>query len=244
MPVSNQTHLPITKTVKILVITQVVIWFFGQVLFEKRLGLPLASFLALFPAKVVLDFYIWQPLTYMFLHSPQDVLHILFNMLMLWWLGGELENRWGAKFFLTYYLVSGVGAAVLYIAAVFIYSLVSGSMEPLMIPVVGASGAIFGLMCAYGILFGERTIYFMMLFPMKARQFVMLLGGIQIVSLVASGVQGGEVAYLAHLGGLISGYLFLLIRSKMQAGLQKKKRTLKLVVDNDKPQSERPKYWN
>jgi membrane associated rhomboid family serine protease len=244
-------NLSITPMVKILVITNVVIWIVFQLLLESYGGFHFSRLFALYPGKLVYEFYLWQPLTYMFLHSLQ-VSHILFNMLMLWFVGGELETRWGKKFFLSYYLISGAGAALIYSFIMAIYSAMTGSQQGLVIPVVGASGAIFGLLLAYGILFGERVMHFMMVFPMKAKYFVMILGGIEVVSILTSGVTGGEVAYLAHLGGLASGYLTLLGWTRIQQmkwrRTAKKKGTgrLRLVVDNDKPKDENrdPKYWN
>ena len=116
-------------------------------------------------------------------------------------------------------------------------------------PVVGASGAIFGLFVAYGLLFGERVIYFMMIFPMKAKFFVMILAGVEIFTLMGSGMQS-QVANLAHLGGLIVGFLFLRFWDKLlirRKGKSKNRRGLRLVVDNDKTSSgnnDGPKYWN
>ena len=117
---------------------------------------------------------------------------------------------------------------------------------------MGASGAIFGLLLAYGILFGERTLHFMMLFPMKAKMFILILAGVEIVSLLGSGVTGGEVANLAHLGGFAAGYLTLLgftkwKRYKWDRKSNKKGRNLRLVVDNDNIENKTgnsPKYWN
>lgn len=246
-----QMHLSITPVVRALIITNVVVWVAFQLLMEGYGGVHFSRFFALYPGKFVYEFYLWQPLTYMFLHSLQ-VSHILFNMLMLWFVGGELETRWGKKFFISYYLISGAGAAVIYSFVMAIYSVVTGSQQGLVIPVVGASGAIFGLLLAYGILFGERTMHFMMVFPMKAKYFVMILGGIEIVSILTSGVTGGEVAYLAHLGGLASGYLTLLAWTRIQqmnwrkTAKKKGSGRLRLVVDNDKPKDENrdPKYWN
>ncbi len=248
---SSPQQLPLTKVVKYLIIVNVVVWVVFQLLLEGYGGFPFTRYFGLYPGKVIFDYYFWQVLTYQFLHSLQ-VTHILFNMLMLWFIGGELETRWGAKFFASYYLICGTGAALIYCTVVAIYSAFTGSQTGLVVPVVGASGALFGLLLAYGILFGERTMLFMMVFPMKAKYFVMILGGVEVLSLLTSGVTGGEVAYLAHLGGLVSGYLTLLVWTRIQQSqwrkTSKKKGTgrLRLVVDNKptKDQNEGPKYWN
>src|SRR5690606_23132872 len=172
-------------------------------------------------------------------------------MLILWWFGSELEMKWGSKFFLIYYLVSGVGAALLYLLCVSIYSFASGDPLPLMAPVVGASGAVYGLLLAYGILFGERVLYFMMMFPMKAKYFVLIIGIVELVTLLDSGFSSG-VANLAHLGGLVSGFITLKywtdwrVQSKKKAS-DSQRRKLKLVVDNERDGEDKksgPKYWN
>lgn len=242
--------LPFTPVVKWLVIVNVAIWFVFQVLVEGFFKVPFTHFLSLVPARVIFEFRIWELFTYMFLHSMQ-ITHILFNMLMLWFFGAELEQRWGGKYFLFFYLFTGVGAAILYCGGMAAYAAFSGSQAGMMVPVVGASGAIFGLMLAQGVLFGERIIYFFMLFPMKMRYFVMVMGGVQIASMLTSGVSGGEVAYLAHLGGIASGYLALLLMSRWKnyesfKKSKKKGRNLRLVVDNENPKKSDngPRYWN
>lgn len=248
--VSFQTA-PVTPMVKWLLLANVGVWFLVQVIGEGFLKLPIMSFFALYPGKVLFKFEIWQLFSYMFLHSMQ-ITHILFNMLMLWFFGAELEQKWGSKFFLIYYLFSGVGAGVLYCLGVWGYALVTGSSTGLIVPVVGASGAIFGLLLAQGILFGDRIVYFFMLFPMKVRYFVALMGFVQIASMMTSSVSGGEVAYLAHLGGIVAGYICLKLkdfndRRKMDRRRQTKSkgRNLRLVVDNEKSSSDKPpKYWN
>lgn len=238
---------PLTPAVKWLLIINVAIWFVFQVILEGFLRFPFTSYLGLFPGKVLFDFQIWQIFTYMFLHSMQ-VTHILFNMLMLWFFGAELEQRWGTKFFLTYYFTSGIGAAILYCLGVWGYALATGSQTGLIVPVIGASGAVFGLLLAQGILFGDRIVYFFMLFPMKTRYFVALMGLVQLASMMTSSVSGGEVAYLAHLGGLVSGFICLKVKALLDRNAWKKKakskgRNLRLVVDNEK-NDKPPKYWN
>ncbi|MEN0059293.1 MAG: rhomboid family intramembrane serine protease [Bdellovibrio sp.] len=245
--VSFQTA-PLTPAVKWLLIINVAVWFLFQVILEGFLRVPFTGIFGLFPGRVLFDFQVWQPVTYMFLHSMQ-VTHILFNMLMLWFFGAELEQRWGTKFFLIYYMTSGIGAAVLYCLGVWGYALVTGSQTGLIVPVVGASGAIFGLLLAQGIIFGERIVYFFMLFPMKTRYFVALMGLVQIASMMTSSVGGGEVAYLAHLGGLVSGFICLQVKAWLDRNRWKRKnnkakgRNLRLVVDNEKDEKP-PKYWN
>ena len=240
-----------TPVVKKLIIANVAIWLVGQVILEQYFlpSRPLLQFFALIPRSVVESFYIWQPLTYMFLHSL-SITHIVFNTLMLWWLGAELETRWGSRLFLTYYLVSGAGAGVIYTIGITVYSAFTGSVAGLVAPVIGASGAVFGLLLAFGILFSERVILFFFVFPMKVKYFVMIIAAIEVVSLLNVGSQKG-VANLAHLGGLISGYLFLIFWTRSQQrgrrkNAKKDRRGLRLVVNNEGEEKgdKGPKYWN
>lgn len=247
---------PLTKSVKALIVVNVAVWLLLVLVLQ---GLVMHSSVifdgfGLIPRRVIYDFWIWQPLTYMFVHSS-GVSHILFNMLVLWWCGSELEQRWGQKFFLTYYFVCGVGAGLIYLLGTFIYVLVSGNVLPMENVLVGASGATYGLLLAYGLLFGDRVIHFMMLFPMKARYFVMILGAIELVTLMDTGASS-QVANLAHLGGIIVGFLFLMgvtrwRTRKNDSNANKRGRRLKLVVDNERRSVNNddrnqtgPKYWN
>lgn len=239
-----QGFQPISPVVKKLIIINTAIWFFGVILLQSFALEPgtVFHFFGLIPEKTVFSFWIWQPFTYMFLHS-EGIFHILFNMLVLYMFGSDLEYKWGKKFFLTFYMVCGVGAGFIYLIGSFIYYLSTQNAEPLMTPLVGASGAIFGLMLAYGMVYGERMLYFMLLFPMKAKFFVMLIGAIEVVTLINTGI-GNKVSNLAHLGGLVVGYLFLKFYSRWQAFRVRRKtkrhgRNFRVVVDNDKP-----KYWN
>lgn len=252
-PFNLQQGLPFPPAVKALVIANVAVWVVIQVVLE---GLILKSDvisgpLSLIPERVIFGGWIWELGTYMFLHTSQ-VTHILFNMLMLWFFGAELEQRWGRRFFLTYYFSVGIGAAVIYVIGVSVAALLGFGTTALLIPVQGASGAIFGLLLAYGMLFGERIIHFMMVFPMKAKYFVLLMGFVELISLVQTRERGSEVAYLAHLGGIVAGWLFLKGTSWWQrrnwsrkASQKHKGRNLRLVVDNDKNDDKNgPRYWN
>lgn len=248
-----QTVVPFRGAVKTLVIINVVVWF-ALVLVPGvfHFGAFLDWF-GLVPEMVLFKFWIWQPVTYMFMHAS-GVFHILFNMLVLWWFGAELQDRWGQKFFTTYYLVCGVGAGLIYLAGTTTYSFVSGNPLGMMTPLVGASGATYGLLLAYGLLFGERVIYFMMLFPMKAKWFTVIIGAVELVTMMDQN-SGSQVANLAHLGGLAVGFIYLNLVARYRAGKasgvgSKRGRKLKLVVDNERDSKlsnkdqQGPKYWN
>lgn len=262
--------VPITPVVKALIGVSVFVWLVLQVIVEKYfLDHPHITFgLGLVPLSVIDKFYVWQVFTYQFLHSF-NVFHIVFNMLLLWWLGSELESRWGSKLFLAYYLISGTGAGVLYVLVMAVHGYITGTFAGWTTPVVGASGAVFGLMLAYGVLFGERIVYFMMVFPMRAKWFTVILGAVEVATLLNSGIGGSQEANLAHLGGLASGFAFLRgytwwQQRRWRNQSSKRGRGLKLVVDNERANDKTsgdgspdgdgsgggsgkgsgPKYWN
>jgi membrane associated rhomboid family serine protease len=187
----------LTPWVKRIVIASVAVWLV-QWVSGRLLGVPLEGTFGLVPAKVVHGF-VYQPVTYMFLHSPRALFHLLFNMLMLWMFGSELESLWGGRAFARFYLVCGLGAAV-FITALGLFT------EPHSVT-IGASGAIYGLIMAYGTVFAQRTILFMMIFPMKARTFAWIFFVVAFISTVDPGASG--VSHVAHLGGAVTGFLFL-----------------------------------
>lgn len=142
---------------------------------------------------------VWQFFTYMYLHSPTGPTHLLLNMLMLWMLGGDLERHWGGRRYFAYYSVCGIGAGV------FVALLGLWQGDPA--PTIGASGAIYGLVLAYGTIYAERIILFMMIFPMKARTLSWILFGLAFLGNWSQ--TGGGVSHIAHLGGMAVGYLYL-----------------------------------
>ena len=205
-----------TPCVKALIIINLVCWFFLVAIIQNffvKTDIVYRVF-GFVPSVVDKYFFIWQFVTYMFIHSA-GVFHILFNMMVLWMFGSELEQLWRKKFFLTYYLSCGVGSALVYFIGVKIYSLFGGSPMIMDVPVVGASGAVFGLLLAYGLIFGDRLVLFMFIFPMKARTFTLIIAGVELMTMLGAGF-GSPVANLAHLGGLLSGFLFLNSRSFWQ----------------------------
>jgi membrane associated rhomboid family serine protease len=235
--------------VKKLIFINLGIWLVFQLLLENLfLDSPYVTiYFGLIPKTVIENFFVWQFFTYMFLHALNPM-HVLFNMISLWFFGSELEMRWGSKLFLAFYLFSGVGAGLIYVFGLAVAGAVKGG-PPIayMQPVVGASGAVFGILLAYAVLFGERMVYFFGAFPIQARYFVAIIGAIEVVSLISAG-SGGGIANLAHLGGLISGALFLLGWTRFQQLKWRKggatRRNLKLVVNRDDNSKDEPKYWN
>ena len=175
---------------------------FVLTLFARRLMIDLFG---LSPQAVLEQGRVWQLATYLFLHDPNGVMHLLFNMLALWMFGAELERRWGSNGFLKYYAATGIGAGVVTVLA----SLVPyAPLQALYISsTIGASGAIYGLLMAWALLFPHRTILFMLFFPMPVRVAVTIMGAIAFFS--AAGGTNGSVAEATHLAGLLVGWIYL-----------------------------------
>ena len=161
----------------------------------------LIPWLGLVPAFVVGRLWIWQLASYMFLHG--GLFHILFNMLALWMFGAELERVWGTRFFLKFYFVTGIGAGALTVAFSLLPFAFAQQLQHSV--VIGASGAVYGLLLAYAMYFPERPIL-LVIFPVPARIAVAILGFIAFYSSIGD---AGGVANATHLGGLLVGYLYL-----------------------------------
>jgi len=184
---------PLTPMVKRIMIICAVIWVLQIVCI--RGGIPLTQFLFLVPNDV-LQGRAWQIFTYMWLHDTHSLMHILFNMFGLWMFGSQLEQLWGSKRFLNFYLSCGFGAGVF----IFLWNWL---MAP-GLPTLGASGAVYGCLTAFSLLWPNRTV--MLLFPpipFRAIWFIPLLFGMQ---LIFSG--GSNISHIGHLGGvLVAGFL-------------------------------------
>ncbi len=189
---------PVIKT---LLISNTIIWlltdFFPFSINNVPVNSVIMKFFALWPWGP--NFWPWQLLTYMFLHGGFG--HLFFNMLALWMFGMELENLWGSKRFLTYYLLCGLGAGV------------TNLIVPVMLgegaPTVGASGAVFGVLVAFGMLFPDRPIYIYFLLPIRAKYFVTAYILLELFYGVY-GMQSG-VAHFAHLGGAAVGFVLTMM---------------------------------
>ena len=164
----------------------------------------LLNWFALVPSGFMIGHRVWQIITYSFLHA--DVMHLFLNMLMLAFFAPELEARWGTPRFLRYYFVCAMGAGIVYLMMQ-VFFLSGGGGQALQTPMVGASGAIYGVLLAYGIIFSERTLAFMMLFPMKAKHFIWLMALVELMATVYS--SRSPLSGLAHLGGMATGFVFL-----------------------------------
>ena len=185
-----------TRGVKILVIACVITWFVQHIAgpsFTDQFGLT--------PYAVTHQFKIWQVVSYIFLHATGTLTHILFNMLGLWMFGSDLEREWGTRQFTKFFFICGIGAGILMV-------LMSPNST---VPTIGASGSIYGILLAFGMLFPNRIII-LIIFPIPAKYLVMIAGGIAFFSSLSA--SGGGVAHIAHLGGMFVGFVYLKIRGK------------------------------
>lgn len=158
-------------------------------------GISLPAFLGLVPAHVWGRGWLWQPVTYLFLHG--GLLHILVNAYMLWALGEPLERRWGRAAFVRFFFLCGVGAG-----------LVNAAVEPRsMHAVIGASGAVYGIMAAFAMIYPDAIFYVMFVFPMRAKHAVLLFAALQVYTGLTVNPSG--VATVAHLAGLGVGFLLM-----------------------------------
>ncbi|MGH7545667.1 MAG: rhomboid family intramembrane serine protease [Gemmatimonadota bacterium] len=177
----------VTPWVKRLLIANAVVWF---LIATRVLPRDLAvAWLAFTPREILVE--PWTLVTYMFVHA--DFFHLFFNLLMLFFFGPPLEERWGGSEFIKYYLICGAGAVLV--------SLIFGEG-----PVIGASGAMYGLLLAFALQWPDAPIYIWALLPVKAKYLALFLGAFSLLS----GLGGaGGVAHFAHVGGLVVGYLYL-----------------------------------
>ena len=207
MNYNNQPYSPggfqvMPPAIKTIILANVAVFLFqispfGAFITAAGALWPLAS-----ENQVGVSFQIWQPGTYMFLHGSFG--HLFFNMFALWIFGAELENYWGTRQFNIYYFVCGIGAAVINLLTTI------GDAYP----TVGASGAIYGVLLAFGMMFPNRYIFLYFLFPIKAKYFVAGYAAIEFLSGLGSRTMGSgsNIAHFAHLGGMLIGFLYIIIR--------------------------------
>jgi len=197
--------------IKALLVVNVAVWLLLDVLLQpfRYHDVPIfaifAEYLALWPLGE--NFWPWQVFTYMFLHG--GLFHLLFNMLALWMFGMELETIWGSRRFLVFYLACGVAAGV---ANILVAPLLGQTA-----PTVGASGAVFGVLIAFAMLFPNRPIYLYFLLPVKAKYLVAAYIGLELFYGISNTTDG--IAHVAHLGGAAAGFLMVLaLRSGFSLG--------------------------
>ena len=200
----------LTPAIKNLMIAMGAVFLVQQILQWTSIELYVyfENFFALSPYRVWNQYYIWQLFTYMFLHG--NFFHILFNLFSLWMFGNELESYWGSRRFLFYFFFCGIGAGIFTVL-----------FSPY--PVLGASGAIYGILLAFGWLFPNRPIYIYFLFPIRAKYMVVIFG---LMELFSSASAGSGIAHLTHLGGLVFGFFYMVyptIRQKIRREYYKRK---------------------
>jgi membrane associated rhomboid family serine protease len=194
-----------------LIIINVVVYFL-QGMFNNQM---IVHYFGLTPNLVFANGYIWQIVSYMFLHG--GMFHIFLNMYALLLFGSHIEHLWGSKKFLYYYFFTGVGAGVL----ILVINMASGGAAPY-IPTIGASGAVFGLLLAFGVLFPDVEILLFFILPIKAKFLVILYGGIEFYSLITMGANS-SVSHVGHLGGLLFGLIFFFIMKRRGIEFKAKK---------------------
>ena len=184
---------PGVKWLLIVNVAMFLLWYLGG----EPVQLFMKTALGLYPLALLHEYYIWQPFTYLFVHG--SIGHLLFNMLALWMFGTPLEQDWGTRQFLKYYFLCGIGAGLCDIAV----NVAFGHWD---IPTIGASGALYGLLLAFGVLYPETRVLMNFLFPIKAKYLVIIYGAIALLSSLG---ENSGVSNVAHLGGMLFGYLYL-----------------------------------
>ena len=180
-----------TNAIKVLVSVNFGIFVLQTLSNAEGLFFPLFG---LVPRMVWSELMIWQPFTYLFFHG--GIWHVLINMFVLWMFGSELERLWGKNHFLKFYFVTGVGSGLL----TMLFSLQS------ITPIVGASGAVYGVLLAYGLTYPNRQIYLYGIIPIKSIWFVI---GIGMIAFMSSFNNISQVSHITHLSGMLIGYLML-----------------------------------
>lgn len=214
-------NLPVVT--KYVLIANIVCWMLDVLL--ARVGIDVSGIFGLYYVTGP-KFHLWQPLTYMFMHA--NFSHIFCNMFALWMFGPVIENEWGSKKFALYYLVCGLGAAitqeVVWGLTGGAYSIIDGDLHLRM--TIGASGAVFGMLFAFGWLFPDIPLFlFFIPIPIRARVFVTLYAAFELFAGLAP-TSGDNVAHFAHLGGMLFGWLLILcwkhIKFKKRPKISKK----------------------
>ena len=223
----------LTPTVKWLLIINAAVFVPSFII--KPLGEFLYVWFSVYPARLGMSLQLWRVVTYQFLHSISGFRHIFWNMLILYFLGSIVEPVWGSKKFLVFYLICGAAGGILYPVLAHVGWLSVG-------PLVGASGAILGVIAAAGMLFPNLRIYIFGIFPIKLAFLAIVLGVISVMSVLRPDVIANAGGEAAHLAGAATGVIYVLSQSwrhklklKVRAGQWEKKmaarRNLQLELD-------------
>ena len=186
-----------TDAIKILVSVNFCIYILQSVSGKEDVFFRLFG---LVPSAFMSDLMLWQPFTYMFFHAPfyssVGISHILLNMLGLWVFGRELEEAWGKTKFLRYYFTTGIGSGLI----TYFFQISSDN------PVIGASGAVYGILLAYGISYPNRMLYIWGLIPVRSMWLVIIMGSIAFFGLLGN---ADGISHVTHISGMIIGYVLL-----------------------------------
>ena len=211
-----------TNAIKVIISVNFGIFVLQSLSQSEALFFPLFG---LVPKLVWSDRMVWQPFTYLFLHG--GVWHILINMFVLWMFGGELERLWGKHEFLKFYFITGIGSGLV----TMLFDLQS------MTPIVGASGAVYGVLLAYGLTYPNRTVYLYGIIPVKSIWFVL---GIGLIAFMSSFNNMSQISHMTHLSGMLIGY-FMLKKPFRLSGrwFQIRKKTLEYRIQKEEKKMSR-----
>tara|TARA_A100000164_G_scaffold138444_1_gene123012 strand:- start:2330 stop:3157 length:828 start_codon:yes stop_codon:yes gene_type:complete len=205
-----------TNAIKVLISINFVIFILQTLSRSESLFFPLFG---LVPKLVWSEKMIWQPVTYLFFHG--GIWHVLINMFVLWMFGSELERLWGKSHFLKFYFITGVGSGL----ATMLVNVQS------ITPVVGASGAVYGVLLAYGVTYPNRTVYLYGIIPIKSLWFVL---GIGFIAFMSSFDNMSQVSHVTHLSGMLIGYFMIKKPIKLKGlWFQLRKKTLEYQIQRE-----------
>jgi len=191
----NPLSLP--NGIKFIIIVNIVVFILMELSGRENI---LSQIFGLVPKSVSQEYKIWQTCTYLFMHG--GILHIFFNMFVLWIFGRDLEVSWGKNEFLIFYFICGIGSGLL--------TVVSNPYS--IVPIVGASGALFGILVGYGFTFANKIVYFLGYFPLKVKYLIISLCVIDFCSFLST--TGSGISHITHFFGVIIGTVYIFINFK------------------------------
>ena len=222
-----------TEAIKILISINFVIYVLQSLAGKEDIFFRLFG---LVPNVFISELMLWQPFTYMFFHAPYyssvGISHILLNMLGLWVFGRELEQAWGKNKFLKYYFLTGIGSGLI----TYLFQINSNN------PVIGASGAVYGILLAYGISFPNRMLYIWGLIPVRSIWLVVIMGSIAFFGLL---VRADGISHVTHISGMFIGYI--LLKKKWQLSdimFAMRKKAVEFQVQRKEDRTIKKKYIN
>ena len=222
-----------TEAIKILISINFVIYVLQSLAGKEDIFFRLFG---LVPNVFISELMLWQPFTYMFFHAPYyssvGISHILLNMLGLWVFGRELEQAWGKNKFLKYYFLTGIGSGLI----TYLFQINSNN------PVIGASGAVYGILLAYGISFPNRMLYIWGLIPVRSIWLVVIMGSIAFFGLLG---RADGISHVTHISGMFIGYI--LLKKKWQLSdimFAMRKKAVEFQVQRKEDRTIKKKYIN